>query len=233
MQMLEKESCDLSIIMPCRNEAATVGICVDEANVFIKKYGINAEVIVVDNASEDNSAKLAKAHGARVITEQKTGYGSAIKAGIARSKGRVLIVGDCDTTYDFLNLEAIYEPLIGGKCDMVIGNRYTGGMEQGSMPWSHRWGVRLLSFLARVRFNTDVYDFHCGLRGFSRKAAERLSFSTDGMEFATEMIAKASTEKLCIMQVPVMLRKCEYQRKSKLKVFRDGFRHLKYILIRV
>lgn len=230
MQMLEEESLELSVIMPCRNEEATIGFCVDEAREFLEKYQINGEVLVVDNGSEDASAKLAKQHGARVITEDKKGYGNAIRAGIAGSRGRVMIIGDCDTTYDFLHLEEMYRLLVQGDCDMVIGNRYAGGMETGSMSLSHRWGVRFLSFCARVRFRTDVYDFHCGLRGLSYSTAKQLTFHTEGMEFATEMIAEAAKQQLHILQVPVILRRCKYRRESKLRTIRDGVRHLRYIL---
>lgn len=230
MQMLEREDLELSVIMPCRNEEATIGFCVDEAREFMEKYQIDGEVLVVDNASEDTSAEIAKQHGARVITEDKRGYGNAIRAGIAGSRGRSLIIGDCDTTYDFLHLEEMYRLLAQGHCDMVIGNRYAGGMEPGSMSLSHRWGVRFLSFCGRVRFQTDVYDFHCGLRGLSYSAAKQLTFHTEGMEFATEMIAEAAKQQMHILQVPVILRRCEYGRESKLRTIRDGFRHLGYIL---
>lgn len=230
MQMPEEESLELSIIMPCLNEEATVAFCVEEAKEFLDTYRIGGEIIVVDNASKDASAKIAREHGARVLTESKRGYGNALRAGIAGSRGRVIIMGDCDTTYDFLHLEEMYRLLADGDCDMVIGNRYAGGMEQGSMSWSHRWGVRFLSFLARARFHTDVYDFHSGLRGLTRRVAEQLAFSAEGMEFATEMIAEAARHHLCILQIPVVLRKCEYGRESKLRTIRDGLRHLGYII---
>lgn len=229
MQIQEKESLELSVIMPCRNEENTVGICVDEATAFLKCHGICGEVLVVDNASEDDSAGQAKVHGARVIAEQEIGYGKAIQTGIANSRGRVLIIGDCDTTYDLFHLEPIYKMLADKTCDMIIGNRYAGGMEQGSMPWLHKWGVRFLSYLGRWRFHTDVYDFHCGLRGIRREAVQKLSLHAKGMEFATEMIAEAAENKLCIRQVPVVLRKCRFNRKSKLRTIRDGVRHLAYI----
>lgn len=229
MDILEKESLDLSVIMPCLNEENAVGYCVDEAKAFMEKYRIAGEILVVDNGSTDNSAAVAEGHGARVITETRKGYGSAIRSGMAHSRGKVMIIGDCDTTYDFLHLEEMYTQLKEGACDMVIGNRYAGEMEQGAMPWSHRWGVRFLSFCGRMRFSTDVYDFHCGLRGLSRAAAGKLALHTEGMEFATEMIAEASRQQLCIHQVPVSLRKCAYVRESKLRTIRDGIRHLKYI----
>lgn len=227
--MQKKGSLDLSVIMPCRNEQNTVGICVDEAMAFMKNYNICGEVLVVDNASTDDSVAVAIKHGASVVTEQEIGYGRAIQTGIASSRGNVLIISDCDATYDFLHLKEIYQLLVENQCDMVIGNRYAGGMERGSMPWSHQWGVRALSFFGRIRFHTDVYDFHCGLRGIRQEAVQKLFFHTTGMEFATEMIAEAVEKNLRIMQIPVILKKCKYERKSKLRTIRDGFRHLIYI----
>lgn len=226
------EEIDLSIVMPCLNEENTVGLCITDALNFINKYNINGEVIVVDNASIDGSQAVARANGAKVIYEDRRGYGNAIRTGIKESRGRVIIIGDCDTTYDFLNLEKLYEPLISGQCDMVIGNRYEGGIQKGGMPLSHWLGVKALSLIARIRFHTDVYDFHCGLRGISKDAAGRLEFKTTGMEFATEMIAVAAREDLRIVQVPVVLRKCVYNRSSKLNTISDGFRHLRYIIKR-
>lgn len=230
MQMLEKESIDLSVIMPCRNEAQTVGFSIGEAKEFIKKRQLKGEILVVDNGSTDRSAEIAEKHGARVVSEPKCGYGNAIRTGIAESRGSVLIIGDCDTTYDFLHLDALYESLAEHRCDMVIGNRYAGGMEKGSMPLVHYWGVCFLSFCGRKRFGTEIYDFHCGLRGIRREAAEKLSLHTTGMEFATEMIAEAVKNQLCVKQVPVVLRKSYVKRKSKMRTVRDGFRHFIYII---
>lgn len=230
MEMREKQSVDLSVVMPCLNEVNTVGICVREALSFIEKHHIPGEVLVVDNGSEDNSAAAAEEAGAKVIRQPQRGYGSAIRTGIENSRGRVIIIGDCDTTYDFLHLEGMYGLLSAGEWDMVIGNRFAGGMEKGSMPRSHKWGVRFLSWVGRTTLHTDIYDFHCGLRGLTRSAAERLKFYTDGMEFATEMIAQAVSLGLSIAQTPVVLRKCSYKRKSKLRTTRDGLRHLLYML---
>lgn len=230
MEMREKQSVDLSVVMPCLNEVNTVGICVREALSFIEKHHIPGEVLVVDNGSEDDSAAAAEEAGAKVIRQPQRGYGSAIRTGIENSRGRVIIIGDCDTTYDFLHLEGMYGLLSAGEWDMVIGNRFAGGMEKGSMPRSHKWGVRFLSWVGRTTLHTDIYDFHCGLRGLTRSAAERLKFYTDGMEFATEMIAQAVSLGLSIAQTPVVLRKCSYKRKSKLRTTRDGLRHLLYML---
>ena len=140
------------------------------------------------------------------------------------------IFGDSDTTYDFMKLGKLYRPLAEGRADVMIGDRFAGGMEKGAMPWSHRIGVRLLSAMGRRRYRTDVRDFHCGMRGLTRKAAEQLAFRTGGMEFATEMIALAAKAGLRIGQCPVRLRKCTLDRKSKLRTLPDGNRHLRYML---
>ena len=230
MEMREKQSVDITIVMPCLNEAYTVGLCVREALSFIEKHHMLGEVLVVDNGSEDDSAAAAEKAGAKVLRQSKRGYGSAIRTGIANSRGSVIIIGDCDTTYDFAHLEEMYRMLSAGEWDMVIGNRFAGGMEPGSMPLSHKWGVRFLSWVGRTALHTDIYDFHCGLRGLTRSAAEKMELHTDGMEFATEMIAEAVQQGLRLQQTAVILRKCVYKRKSKLRTIRDGLRHLVYIL---
>ena len=229
MEMLEKENLSLTILMPCLNEAATVGSSIREAAAFLEKYGITGEILVVDNGSTDNSAAMAESCGAKVLIQPERGYGNALRTGLAHSRGKAIILGDCDTTYDFLHLEKLYEMLSSGQWDVVIGNRFAGGLEKGSMPLSHRWGVRFLSWLGRKRLHTDIYDFHCGLRGLTRSAAERLEFHTGGMEFATEMIAVAVKSGLSVGQVPVRLRRCTQARQSKLRTLRDGLRHLVYI----
>jgi len=229
LEMWEKESLNLTILMPCLNEAATVGISIREAAAFLEKNRIQGEILVVDNGSSDASAAIAESCGARVIPQPQMGYGNALRTGLANSRGSVIILGDCDTTYDFLHLEQLYAMLSSGEWDMVIGNRFAGSMEKGSMPFSHKWGVRFLSWLGRKRLHTDIYDFHCGLRGLTRSAAEKLEFHTGGMEFATEMIAAAVRSGLSVGQVPVVLRKCTQARKSKLRTIRDGLRHLVYI----
>ncbi len=229
MDFGKKRRPDISIVMPCLDEEKTVGICVDEAWEFIQKNHLPGEVIVVDNGSKDDSAAVAKAHGAIVIKESAKGYGRAIRTGIKNSRGKVIVIGDCDTTYDFLHLEDFYEMLSSGGYDMVIGDRLCGRMQKGAMPLSHKWGVRFLSACARIRCKTDVRDFHCGLRGLTGEAAVRLPFQTEGMEFATEMILLAAKEGLRIGQVPVVLKRCQFERRSKLHTIRDGFRHLGYI----
>ncbi|MBQ9383484.1 MAG: glycosyltransferase family 2 protein [Ruminiclostridium sp.] len=225
-----EHSTDLSVIMPCLNEEKTAGACIDEAKRFISSHGLNAEIIVVDNGSTDNSVKTAEKHGASVIREPRRGYGRAIRTGIEHSRGKVVIFGDCDTTYDFFHLEGFYFPLERGEYDVMIGDRFRGGIEKGAMPALHRLGVPFLSWCGRLKFRTDVRDFHCGLRALTREAAEKAVFHTDGMEFATEMIGECTRKGLRIGQTPTKLRKCVCERVSKLHTFSDGFRHLKYIL---
>lgn len=229
MRLLEKESLDLTILMPCLNEEKAVVFCIQEAQAFLQAHQLNGEILIADNASTDHSAALARKHGARVVTAPRRGYGNALRVGLSHSRGRVIILGDCDTTYDFRHLEGFYTPLAKGHCDVVIGNRYAGTQTPGAMPWSHRWGVKMLSLCGRLRFHTDVYDFHCGLRGLTRAALAQLDLHTGGMEFATEFIAQAAQHQLTIRQTPTALRRCQYDRKPKLRTVRDGLRHLVYL----
>ena len=221
---------DLTILMPCLNEAGAVGLCVRDALRFLAGGGLAGEVLVVDNGSDDGSAAEAARAGARVIHEARPGYGRALRTGLAESRGRVILMGDSDTTYDFLRMEGLWRPLAEGSCDLMIGDRLHGGMEKGAMSLSHRIGVRALSALARHRFHCEVRDFHCGLRGITRAAAEKLDFQCDGMEFATEMIARAAKAGMRIGQAPVPLRRSRVKRQPKIRTFRDGWRHLRYIL---
>ncbi len=226
----EKRELDISIIMPCLNEEATVGASALEAMKFMENNSLRGEVIVVDNGSTDRSSQIADEHGARVISEPRKGYGRALRTGFEQALGKVVIMGDCDTTYDFLHMEQMYQLLAKGDCDMVMGNRFAGGIKKGAMPLSHRLGVRFLSYCGRKKFKVNVYDFHCGIRGFRKEALEKLELKTDGMEFATELIAQATRKGLIIKEIPVPLRKCEAKRSSKLRTIRDGLRHLRYIL---
>lgn len=230
MERQRESELQLSIVMPCLNEANTVGLSVMDAMTFMKNHNIPGEVIVVDNGSEDTSGTIAKKYGAKVVVEKRRGYGRALRTGFQCAKGKVIIMGDCDTTYDFLHLEAMYEMLSTNLYDMVVGNRYAGGIERGAMPLSHQLGVRLLSYCGRKRYGVSIYDFHCGLRGFTKAAYERMELTTDGMEFATELIAEASRRKLVLGEIPVPLRRCRQNRKSKLRTIRDGMRHFCYIL---
>ena len=222
---------DVSVIMPCRNEEATVGLCIEKAQSFLSRLGLNGEILVVNNASSDRSAQVAAEGGARIISEPRPGYGLALRAGIASARGKVLLMGDCDMTYDFAHMDEIYKPLALGEYDVMIGDRFAGGIEKGAMPLLHKIGVCFLSAAGRARTKSTVRDFHCGLRGLTRQAAQSLSFRMEGMEFATEMIALAAAKGLRIGQAPVPLYRCRYPRRSKLRTLPDGFRHLKYIVL--
>lgn len=221
---------DLSVIMPCLNEHNAVGSCTDDAVRFIRSHSLTGEVIVVDNGSTDGSADIAREHGAAVIDEPRRGYGRAIRTGMEHASGRVLVISDCDTTYDVFHIDELYYPLARGEYDMMIGDRFAGTMEKGAMPFLHRLGVPFLSWLGRRRYRVKVRDFHCGLRSVTREAAMRCSYTADGMEFATEMIAEAAHKELRIGQSPVKLRRATVGRSSKLRTFSDGMRHIRFML---
>ena len=182
MKLINEKELDLSVIMPCLNEENAVGSCIDEAKRFISAHSLRAEIIVADNGSTDGSAEKAEKRGALTVHETRRGYGRAIRTGIEHSRGAVIVLGDCDTTYDFLHLEEFYFPLIRGEYDVMIGDRFAGGIEKGAMPLLHRLGVPFLSLCGRKRFEVGVRDFHCGLRSLTREAARIMEPHTDGME---------------------------------------------------
>ena len=221
---------DLTILMPCLNEEDNIAYSIDEAQKYIQKRNISGEILIVDNASTDRSAEIAKEHGARVVNEPVPGYGQALRRGLKEAYGNVIIFGDCDSTYDFSDLDALYLPLSVNKYDFITGDRFAGQMEDGAMSWSHKLGVPFLSWCGRVKFGIKIHDWHCGIRGIRKDALKKCQFSTTGMEFATEMIAEASRKGLRIDQVSVPLRKAKTEREEKLRTIRDGFRHLWYIL---
>jgi glycosyltransferase involved in cell wall biosynthesis len=187
--------CELTILMPCLNEAETIPICVEKARSFLARSRVAGEVLIADNSSTDGSAALAEQGGARVIAVAERGYGAALMAGIVAARGRFVIMGDADDSYDFAHLDSFVTKLRNG-CDLVIGNRFAGGIAPGAMPFLHRHlGNRLLSFIGRLLFHAAVSDFHCGLRGFRRDAVLALNLRTSGMEFASEMVVRASSPK--------------------------------------
>lgn len=220
---------ELTILMPCLNEEKSIEFCISEALECIKKHGISAEVLIADNGSSDNSVNIAKSLGARVVHVEKRGYGAALIGGINQASGKYIIMGDCDGSYDFSMLDSFLEKLREGY-SLVVGNRFRGGIEKGAMSLSHKIGVPLLSAAARLRYKAPVGDFHCGLRGFERSTALSLDLRHSGMEFATEIIARfaKSGEKIC--EIPTPLRRDLRGGKSHLRTFRDGMRHLKFIL---
>lgn len=222
---------ELTVLMPCLNEARTVANCVIKARQFIERHGLAAEVLVADNGSTDGSQELARSHGARVIDVPDRGYGAALRAGIAAAQGNFVIMGDADDSYDFSALEPFVETLRDGA-QLVVGNRFKGGIEQGAMPLLHRYlGNPVLSFLGRLFFGGHLADFHCGLRGFHRRSLMELRLVTPGMEFASEMIVKALQAKLRVVEVPTTLKKDGRDRPPHLNTWRDGWRHLRYLLL--
>jgi len=219
----------VSIVMPCLNEEKTVGICVKKAKEGLKKAGFKGEVVVCDNGSADNSIKMAKKAGARVVIESRRGYGSAYLAGIKAAKGEWLVIGDSDGTYDFGDIPKLIKPLNSGF-DLVIGSRLKGRIKKGAMPLLNRFlGTPVLNFFLRLFYQIKVSDSQSGLRAFSRSAFEQLKLKTLGMEFASEMLVRASCEGLKISEVPISY----FPRitPSKLSRFRDAWRHLRFMLL--
>jgi glycosyltransferase involved in cell wall biosynthesis len=222
---------ELTILMPCLNEARTVEACVRAARSYLEKSGQHGEVLVADNGSTDGSAQLAAAAGARVVHVPTRGYGAALMAGIDAAQAPYIIMGDADCSYDFSNLDAFVQRLRAGA-DLVMGNRFKGGIAPGAMPFLHRYlGNPVLSFVGRLFFRSSIGDFHCGLRGFSRDAIKRLGLITPGMEFASELVAKAALGGLRIEEVPTTLRPDGRGRPSHLRTWRDGWRHLRFLLL--
>ena len=222
---------ELTILMPCLNEAETLAVCITKAQGFLQRTGIVGEVVIADNGSTDGSQAIAESLGARVVAIPQRGYGAALGGGIHAAKGRYIIMGDADDSYDFANLDAFVTQLRDGA-ELVMGNRFKGGIAPGAMPWHHRYiGNPVLSTVGRIFFNTPIRDFHCGLRGFSRDAILGLKLRTTGMEFASEMVVKASLAQLDLREVPTTLAKDGRSRPPHLRSFRDGWRHLRFLLL--
>jgi hypothetical protein len=225
------EEIEVSVVMPCLNEARTVGRCVAKAREELERLGVRGEVIVADNGSDDGSQALASEHGARVVPVTARGYGSALQGGVAAARGKFVIMGDADDSYDFSRLGPFIERLRAGD-ELVMGNRFRGGIEPGAMPWHHRYvGNPVLTGVLNLFFHSPIRDAHCGLRGFRKDAYERLALRTSGMEFASEMVVKACLQKQKISEVPVTLRPDGRDRPPHLRSFRDGWRHLRFLLL--
>ncbi len=222
---------ELTILMPCLNEAETLAVCVDKATGYLASSGVQGEVLIADNGSTDGSQQIARDHGARVVDVPAKGYGSALLGGIDAANGRFVIMGDADDSYDFEHLDAFVERLRAGD-QLVMGNRFRGGIEPGAMPPLHKYlGNPVLSAIGRLFFRSPIKDFHCGLRGFDRAAMQSLRLRTTGMEFASEMVVKASLGGLQLSEVPTTLRKDGRSRPPHLRSWRDGWRHLRFLLI--
>ena len=222
---------ELTILMPCLNEARTLANCIRQAKSFIDRTGIKAEILISDNGSTDGSQELASGLGARIVHAQERGYGAALITGIHAAQGRFVIMGDGDDSYDFSQLDGFVAALRGGA-DLVMGNRFKGGIAPGAMPPLHRYlGNPVLSWVGRTFFRVKVGDFHCGLRGFSREAIAKLGLVSPGMEFATEMVAKAALAAYAISEVPTTLRPDGRDRPPHLRTWRDGWRHLLFMLL--
>lgn len=221
----------LTILMPCLNESETLGTCITKANGWIERAQIDAEVLIADNGSTDGSQDIARALGARVIDVPQKGYGSALYHGVEAANGRYVIMGDSDDSYDFSDLEAFVDKLDEGF-DLVMGNRFAGGIEPGAMPWKNRHiGNPVLTLVGRVLFRCPAKDFHCGIRGFSKEAFERMDLRTSGMEFASEIVIKATLLSMSITEVPTTLSRDGRSRPPHLRPWRDGWRHLRFMLL--
>jgi glycosyltransferase involved in cell wall biosynthesis len=229
--MTEPAEIELSIVMPCLNEAETLAICIDKASSYLQRSGIVGEIVIADNGSTDGSQRIAIEHGARVVPIAAKGYGSALMGGIAASNGRYIIMGDADDSYDFSSLDHFVARLRAGD-ELVMGNRFRGGIEPGAMPNLHKYlGNPVLSTIGRMLFRSEIRDFHCGLRGFRRDSIMQLGLVTTGMEFASEVVVKSTLGGLRVSEVPTTLRKDGRSRPPHLRSWRDGWRHLRFLLL--
>jgi len=229
--VIELHAVELTVVMPCLNEAETLAVCVDKALAALRENDIAGEVVVADNGSTDGSQAIATEHGARVVAVPVRGYGAALNAGISAARGRFVLMADADDSYNFAHIPRFLAELRKGA-DLVMGNRFQGGIGPGAMPVLHRYlGNPVLSKVGRVLFHAPIGDFHCGIRAFSRDAYERLGLRTTGMEFASEMVVKASLLNQKIVEVPTTLQKDGRSRPPHLKTWSDGWRHLRFLLM--
>lgn len=224
-------SCELTIVMPCLNEIETLETCLRKARAFLEQHGVDGEIVVADNGSTDGSQEVARRCGARVVDVPIRGYGAAIYHGVVAARGRYIIMGDSDDSYDFSRLEGFLEALREGF-DLVMGNRFRGGIAPGAMPWKNRYiGNPALTTIGRLLFCPEIRDYHCGLRGFSADAFRRMDLHTTGMEFASEMVIKASLRRMRITEIPTTLSPDGRSRPPHLRPWRDGWRHLRFMLL--
>lgn len=231
MPVRDSETIEVSVVMPCLNEAETLGICIGKAQRALREANVAGEIVVADNGSSDGSVEIAERLGARVVHVKARGYGNALMGGIAAASGKYIVMGDADDSYNFGHVLRFLEPLRQGA-DLVMGNRFRGGIQKAAMPPLHRYfGNPALTWLGRLFFRSPVGDFYCGLRGFRKDAYERLGLRTTGMEFATEMIVKATLLKLQIAEVPTTLSPDGRSRPPHLRTWRDGWRTLRFFLL--
>ena len=225
------EGIEVSVVMPCLDEAETIGGCITDALSFFARTGVRGEVVVGDNGSLDGSQEIARSLGARVVAVKRKGYGVAIASAARAARGKYIIIGDSDGSYDFSSLDGFLERLRAGD-DLVMGNRFQGGIDPGAMPWKNKWiGNPVLSSLGRFLFNCPARDFHCGLRGFPQEAFARLNLQTAGMEFSSEMLIQSTLRGHKISEIPIRLRKDGRNRASELRPWADGWRHLRFMLL--
>lgn len=222
---------ELTVLMPCLNEAETLEVCIRKARSYLDRSGVAGEIVIADNGSTDGSQDIARRNGARVVDVPMRGYGAALFAGALAAHGRFVIMGDADDSYDFANLDTFVARLRQGD-DLVMGNRFLGGIGAGAMPWKNRYiGNPVLSSIGRLFFRCPAGDFHCGLRGFSVDAFRKMDLRTTGMEFASEMVIKATLMGLRISETPTTLSKDGRSRPPHLRPWRDGWRHLRFMLL--
>jgi glycosyltransferase involved in cell wall biosynthesis len=222
---------ELSVVLPCLNEELTVGTCIRKVQQFLDQNSIAGEIIVADNGSDDRSVQISEAAGARVVHVEERGYGSALRGGFEAAQGKYIVMADSDDSYDLANLMPFLDKLRAGY-DLVIGNRFKGGIAPGAMPWHHRYvGNPVLSFVGRWFFHTPARDFHCGIRGLRKAAVERMKLRTTGMELASEIVIKASILEMRVCEVPTRLFPDGRQRRPHLRSFQDGWRHLRFLLV--
>src|SRR5580692_12683629 len=227
-------SLELTILMPCLNEAETIALCIEKARRGLERAGVPGEIVIADNGSTDGSQAIAEKLGARVVPVKEKGYGNALRGGIAAAKGRWILMGDADDSYDFSEADRFVKKFQEGY-DLVMGCRLPvggGTISPGAMPWKNRWiGNPVLTFIGRLFFKCPAHDFHAGLRAFSKEALEKMELQTTGMEFASEMVIKATLKQFRIAEVPITLHPDGRSRPPHLKPWRDGWRHLRFMLI--
>jgi len=225
------DSVEFTVVMPCLDEAESLATCIEKIQGFFAAEDIAGEVVVADNGSTDGSQQIATDLGARVVEVERKGYGSALRGGIEAARGRFIMMGDADDSYDFSKLHDFVRELRGGA-DLVMGNRFKGGVMPGAMPWLHRWvGNPILTAIGRVFFRSPMRDFHCGLRGFRADAYQKMKLRSTGMEFASEMVIKSTLLGLNMKEVPIVLHPDGRSRAPHLRTWRDGWRHLRFMLL--